>query len=117
MSKKLAAAVAVGIAATVLVATPATAASGTCKASWYASGTTTASGERFNPEAMTAAHKTWRFGTRVKVTNLANNKSVTVRINDRGPFVEGRCLDLTRGAFRKIASLGTGVVKVKYQTL
>ena len=56
----------------------------------------TASGERFDNNAMTAAHKTLPFGTEVKVTNLNNGKSVTVRINDRGPFVKGRIIDLSR---------------------
>lgn len=91
--------------------------SGTCEASYYGTGTTTASGEPFDPNAFTAAHKTLAFGTRVRVTNSANGKSVTVRINDRGPFVSGRCLDLTTAAFKAIASLSSGVVTVKYQVL
>ena len=67
---------------------------------------------------MTAAHKTLPFNTRVRVTNPANGKSVVVRINDRGPFVSGRCLDLARGAFMVIASVGAGVIdNARYQVL
>ena len=70
-------------------------------ASYYGqefSGRRTASGERFNPNAMTAAHRTLRFGTRVRVTNSRNGRSVIVRINDRGPFVKGRSIDLSSRA-------------------
>jgi uncharacterized protein YabE (DUF348 family) len=87
----------------------------TCGASYYQSGSTTANGEAFNPDGLTAASKTLPFNTRVKVTNLANGKSVVVRINDRGPYVTGRCLDLARGAFSQIASLSAGVVTVSWQ--
>ncbi|GAB3853829.1 hypothetical protein GCM10029963_45810 [Micromonospora andamanensis] len=66
---------------------------------------------------MTAAHKTLPFDTKVRVTNPANGKSVTVRINDRGPFIEGRCLDLARGAFAEIASLDLGHIEVRYEVL
>lgn len=90
---------------------------GTCKASYYGEGSRTANGERFSPSAMTAAHKTYKFGTRLKVTNRANGRSVVVRINDRGPFVSGRCLDLTTGAFKKIASTSAGVATVTYQVV
>jgi rare lipoprotein A len=90
---------------------------GSCQASYYGTGTTTANGERFDPTAYTAAHKTLPFNTRVRVTNKSNGKSVTVRINDRGPFVAGRCLDLTTAAFQAIASLSSGVVSVTYQVL
>jgi rare lipoprotein A len=84
----------------------------TCKASYYSGGGTTASGERFDPDKLTAAHKTLPFGTKVKVKNRANGKTVTVRINDRGPFVSGRCVDLTPKAFKTIATLSQGVVGV-----
>ncbi len=87
----------------------------TCGASYYQSGTTTANGEAFNPDGLTAASKTLPFNTHVKVTNLANGKSVVVRINDRGPYVTGRCLDLARGAFTQIASLSAGVITVSWQ--
>jgi rare lipoprotein A len=73
----------------------------------------TASGERFDNNSMTAAHKTLPFGTEVIVKNINNGKSVKVRINDRGPFVEGRIIDLTRVAFSKIANLDAGLATVE----
>jgi rare lipoprotein A len=91
--------------------------SGSCGASYYTGGGNTASGEPFNTNDFTAAHKTLPFNTRVRVTNVANGKSTVVRINDRGPFVVGRCLDLSRAAFGAIASLGAGVITVKYEVL
>ncbi|MEV4536754.1 septal ring lytic transglycosylase RlpA family protein [Asanoa sp. NPDC049518] len=91
--------------------------SGTCGASYYDEGQLTANGETFNPEALTAAHKTLPFDTRVRVTNPDNGKSVVVRINDRGPFVDGRCIDLSRAAFRAIANLSQGELTVKYDVL
>jgi len=87
-------------------ATPAAAQCG--RASWYALHSRTASGERMNPSALTAAHRTLPFGTRLKVTNQRNGKSVVVRINDRGPFVRGRVLDLSRAAAREIGMIGSG---------
>ncbi len=80
-------------------------------------GRQTASGERFRPKAMTAAHRTLPFDTRVKVTNLRNGKSVKVRINDRGPYVEGRIIDLTKAAARRLDMLDAGVVPVKVEVL
>ncbi|WP_433612168.1 septal ring lytic transglycosylase RlpA family protein [Dactylosporangium sp. CA-139114] len=91
--------------------------SGTCQVSYYADGQKTANGENFDPNGLTAAHKTLKFGTIVRVTNLANGKSVDVRINDRGPFVAGRCLDLAKGAFVKVASVSAGVINAKYEVL
>ncbi|MGC4788609.1 septal ring lytic transglycosylase RlpA family protein [Micromonospora sp. DT178] len=91
--------------------------SGSCGASFYSEGQLTANGENFDPSALTAAHKTLPFDTRVRVTNPANGKSVTVRVNDRGPFIEGRCLDLSRAAFAEIASLDAGHVEVRYEVL
>ena len=92
--------------------------SGTCGVSFYSDGQRTANGEQFDPNAFTAAHKTLPFNTRVRVTNPANGKSVVVRINDRGPFVSGRCLDLSRAAFAAIASVGAGVLPAaKYEVL
>lgn len=90
----------------------------TCIASHYGTGDgyggrKTASGERMNPGAMTAAHKTRAFGSTVRVTNLANGRSVTVRINDRGPFVKGRCIDLSTGAARAIGMGGVARVRVQ----
>lgn len=90
---------------------------GSCKVSYYATGSHTANGESFNPDGLTAAHKTLPFNTRVRVTNTANGKSVIVRINDRGPFVAGRCLDLARGAFVSIASINAGVINAQYEVL
>lgn len=90
---------------------------GSCGASYYSEGQLTASGEPFDPSAMTAAHKTLPFDTRVRVTNPATGTSVTVRINDRGPFVEGRCIDLSRAAFAEIAPLSAGHVEVRYEVL
>ncbi|WP_431892788.1 septal ring lytic transglycosylase RlpA family protein [Micromonospora haikouensis] len=91
--------------------------SGSCGASFYDEGQLTANGENFDPSAMTAAHKTLPFDTMVRVTNPANGKSVTVRINDRGPFIDGRCLDLSRAAFAAIASVDVGALTVKYEVL
>jgi rare lipoprotein A len=91
--------------------------SGTCETSFYWEPQPTASGEEFDPEALTAAHRTLPFDTRVRVTNLRNGRSVTVRINDRGPYVDGRCLDLARGAFRVIESLDAGVANVRFEVL
>ncbi|MGS2614034.1 septal ring lytic transglycosylase RlpA family protein [Micromonospora sp. LZ34] len=98
-------------------ATPKVVESGSCGASFYSEGQLTANGENFNPDALTAAHKTLPFNTRVRVTNPDNGKSVTVRINDRGPFIEGRCIDLSRAAFAEIASLDLGHVDVRYEVL
>ena len=85
------------------------AASAQCgRASWYALHSKTASGERMNPEAMTAAHRSLAFGTKLKVVNKANGKSVVVRINDRGPFVKGRVLDLSKAAARKLGFINSG---------
>jgi len=91
--------------------------SGNCEVSYYADGQKTANGENFDPNGLTAAHKTLKFNTIVRVTNLANGKSVDVRINDRGPFVAGRCIDLSKGAFVKIASVSAGVIDAKYEVL
>ena len=90
------------------------------QASWYGAkhhGKKTASGERFNQHALTAAHRTLAFGTRVKVTNTRNNKSVTVRVNDRGPYSKGRIIDLSRAAANKIDMLNSGVAPVRLQVL
>jgi len=77
----------------------------------------TASGEPFNNNALTAAHKSLPFGTKVLVKNLNNGKTINVRINDRGPFVKGRIIDLTRAAFSSIASLDKGVAKVEIRVV
>ena len=88
-----------------------------CGASFYDEGQKTANGETFNPSAMTAAHKSLPFNSRVKVTNPKTGKSVIVRINDRGPYVSGRCLDLSRAAFEAIAPLSAGAVTVNWQVV
>jgi rare lipoprotein A len=85
-------------------------------ASYYAGahhGHKTASGERFNMHGLTAAHRTLKLGTKVRVTNLHNNKEVIVVINDRGPFVRGRIIDLSQGAKNVIAMDGTAQVKIE----
>lgn len=83
-------------------------------ASWYGheSGNRTASGARFEPMRLTAAHRTLPFGTKVRVTNLKNDRSVVVVINDRGPFVRGRIIDLSKGAAKSIGMNGTGPVQL-----
>lgn len=80
-------------------------------------GRRTASGERFDMHAMTAAHRDIKFGTRVRVTNLKNKRSVTVRINDRGPFARGRIIDLSYAAAKKIGMIRDGVVQVKIKVV
>jgi resuscitation-promoting factor RpfB len=97
--------------------TPTTTTGNSCGVSWYATGSRTANGEAFNPDGLTAASKTLPFNTQVKVTNPANGNSVIVRINDRGPYVTGRCLDLARGAFSQIASLGTGAITATWEVV
>ena len=82
-------------------------------ASFYTEDEWTASGERFNTRAMTAAHPTLPFGTRLRVTNVTNGRSVVVRINDRGPFVHGRVVDVSEAAAENLGMVERGVVKVK----
>lgn len=91
------------------------------KASWYSIktnyGTATASGETLCNHAPTAAHKTLPMGTKVRVINMANNKSEVVTINDRGPFIKGRIIDVTIGTAEKLGFVKTGVVPVKVEVL
>ncbi len=90
------------------------------KASYYAArfqSRTTASGELYDKAKKTAAHKNLPFGSKVKVTNVKNRKSVIVKINDRGPFVKGRIIDLSGSAFSSIAYLSAGVIKVKIEVI
>ena len=82
-------------------------------ASYYSEGTETASGERFNPQELTAAHPNLPFGTRLRVTNLATGQSVVVRVNDRGPFVPGRAVDVSYSAAQQLGFLDSGTAKVK----
>ncbi|NKB51505.1 MAG: septal ring lytic transglycosylase RlpA family protein [Rhizobiaceae bacterium] len=95
-----------------LLATPAQAATQCGKASWYAMTSKTASGERASPNTMTAAHRTLPFGTKVRVTNQRNGRSVILRINDRGPFVKGRVIDVTKKAAAKLGFLNSGWTRV-----
>lgn len=90
------------------------------KASYYAArhhGRRTASGERLNNNALTAAHRELPFGTQVKVTNLANERSVVVRITDRGPHGRGRLIDLSQAAARQLDMLRAGVAQVRVESL
>jgi rare lipoprotein A len=82
-------------------------------ASFYTEDEWTASGEKFNTHAMTAAHPTLPFGTKLRVTNVTNGRSVVVRINDRGPFVPGRVVDLSEQAAESLGMVERGIVKVK----
>jgi len=89
-------------------------------ASWYGydgSGSRTASGERYNPEALTAAHRSLPLGTKIRVTNTRNGRSVVVRINDRGPYVRGRIIDLSAGAARLLGMIGSGIAPVSLEVL
>ena len=90
------------------------------EASYYAHkyhGRTTANGETYDENKMTAAHKTLPFGTTVRVTNLANGKKVVVRINDSGPFIKGRIIDLSYKAAGELDYISRGVVKVRVEVL
>jgi rare lipoprotein A len=92
----------------------------TGRASWYGrahEGRLTASGERFDADAMTAAHRTLPFGTWLVVENVANGRTVKVRVNDRGPFAGGRVLDLSRAAARALGVTGEGVFEVRYRVV
>jgi rare lipoprotein A len=92
----------------------------TGKASFYADkfeGSPTASGEKFRQSKLTAAHKTLPFGTKVRVTNLANNQTVEVEVNDRGPYVEDRIIDLSRSAAEKLGFINKGVAEVKIEVI
>lgn len=89
-------------------------------ASYYADkfhGRKTASGERFDQTDLTAAHKTLPFGTRVRVTNLKTGKSVVVRINDRGPYVKGRAIDLSRRAAKRLKMVKSGLARVAIEVV
>lgn len=83
------------------------------KASWYQLTSITASGERADPDKMTAAHRTLPFGTIVTVENVDNGKTVDLRINDRGPFIKGRVIDITRAAAQKLDFIRRGTARVR----
>ncbi len=90
------------------------------QATWYGpgfDGRRTANGEVFNSNALTAAHRSLPFGTKVRVTNMNNGRSVVVRINDRGPFTRGKIIDLSAGAARAINMINSGVAPVKVEVL
>ncbi|CCD97551.1 septal ring lytic transglycosylase RlpA family protein [Bradyrhizobium sp. STM 3809] len=82
-------------------------------ASYYSEGHRTASGERFDPSELTAAHRSLPFGTRLQVTNVKTGRSVVVRVNDRGPFVQGRVVDVSYSAAQALGMVNTGVAPVK----
>jgi rare lipoprotein A len=82
-------------------------------ASFYRQGSRTASGEKVDGRELTAAHRTLPFGTRLRVTNVANGRSVTVRVNDRGPYIPGRIVDVSYAAADGLGMVGRGVAKVK----
>lgn len=89
-------------------------------ASYYAHdfhGKLTSNGETFNMNDITAAHRTFPFGTKIRVTNLNNNKSVIVRVNDRGPYVDGRIIDLSLGAAKEIDLIQTGTARVRLEVM
>lgn len=90
------------------------------KASYYSEkyhGRKTASGETFDMNALTAAHRTLPFGTICRVTNMSNQRTVNVKINDRGPFIEGRIIDLSKGAAKALDAMQSGVIEVKIEIL
>jgi rare lipoprotein A len=82
-------------------------------ASFYSEGSMTASGEKFDPKELTAAHPTLPFGTKLRVTNTHTGRSVTVRVNDRGPYVPGRVVDVSYSAAQELGMVGRGVAPVK----
>lgn len=84
-------------------------------ASFYKFDSKTASGERFNPSELTAAHRTLPFGTRLRVTNLVTGQSVTVRVNDRGPFIPGRVVDVSRSAAETLGMIDSGIATVRLE--
>lgn len=93
---------------------------GTGEASYYGkefAGRPTANGETFNPSEMTAAHRTLPFGTKVRVTNVRNGKSIVVRINDRGPYAKNRLIDVSKGAAQKLGMIASGTARVRLEVI
>ena len=86
-------------------------------ATWYMHGTKTANGEKFNPNGLTAAHKTLPFGTILRVTNPDNGRSIVVRVNDRGPFTKGLDLDISRGGAQQLGFIKKGRTKLFVENL
>jgi rare lipoprotein A len=104
---------AAGLALSACVAMPSVAQAQCGSASWYSlPGNRTANGERMNPSAMTAAHRSLPFGTKVTVTNNRNGRSVVVRINDRGPFIKGRIIDVSKAAAHALGFVSAGHAKI-----
>jgi rare lipoprotein A len=87
------------------------------RASWYALTSMTASGEQMDPSKLTAAHRNLSFGTKVKVINQNNGRSVVVRINDRGPFIKNRVIDVSRAAANELGFVNAGVTSICYQII
>lgn len=85
------------------------------RASWYALTSMTASGERMDPGKLTAAHRNLKFGTKVRVINQSNGRSVVVRINDRGPFIKNRVIDVSRAAAGELGFVNAGLTNICYQ--
>ncbi len=108
---------AIAACAVMLLSEPSVAARQCGSASWYALTSKTASGETMNPQALTAAHRKLRFGTKVRVTNRRNGRSVVVRINDRGPFAKGRVIDLSKAAAAKLGFVSRGHTQVCLERL
>ena len=106
-----------GVSTIATAATQAEANTQTGIASWYQMGHTTANGESYKPDGMTAAHRSLPFGTVVQVKNLSNGQTVRLRINYRGPFVGGRIIDVSRGGARKLGLMGSGTARVQVTTL
>ncbi len=108
----------IGLSTTVISVPDAQASVNGCGgASWYALSSKTASGERMNASLLTAAHRSLRFGTKVHVINKRNGKSVVVRINDRGPFIRGRVLDLSKAAASHIGMISSGTASICYKVV
>ena len=112
LTKRSTAAGAVALAGVFLVGASLPASAQCGGASWYALHSKTASGERMNPTKLTAAHRTLPFGTKLKVTNQKNGKTVIVRINDRGPFIKGRVIDLSKAAANTLGFVSSGVTSI-----
>lgn len=89
----------------------------TVVSSWYQSGKRTASGQRFDPNGLSAAHRTLPFGTKLRLTNPNNGKSIIVTVNDRGPFVRGTGLDVSRGAAQQLGFIRQGKTRLQMQVL
>lgn len=89
----------------------------TGKASWYSEGKRTATGARYNPDGVSCAHRDYPFGTLLEVTDLRTRRSITCPVNDRGPFIRGRIVDLSRGAARQLGMIQAGIVPVTVRVL